>query len=266
MMTWETFPGWAMSALVLWTLAVAVSALRGRFAARSSMALAVAGQLAMIVFTFGLWVSLERPPLRTLGETRLWYAVMLPACGLAVEWRWGMRWLRNYCLALAAVFVLVNLAHPEAHDKTLMPALQSVWFVPHVIVYLVAYALLGASSLAAVRGIWLEDHGRKNTQDILQVAERLVTLGFVFLTMGLVFGAVWAKEAWGHYWTWDPKETWAFLTWAVYLAYIHLAIHRPMTRRSAYFLIAGGFVVLLTCWFGLNYMSAGISSVHSYAG
>lgn len=265
MMTWNAFPAWAVPALVLWTLAVAASFLRGRLALRVSAVLAGAGLLAVAVFTAGLWVALDRPPLRTLGETRLWYAVLLPVCGLAVEWRWGMRWLRNYCLMLAGVFVLVNLAYPEAHDKTLMPALQSVWFVPHVIVYLVAYALLGASALASVRGLWLEARGRKNVAEILPVAERLVALGFVFLTMGLVFGAVWAKEAWGHYWTWDPKETWAFLTWAVYLAYIHLACHRPMTRRTAFALIAGGFVVLLVCWFGLNYMSAGTASVHTYS-
>jgi len=159
----------------------------------------------------------------------------------------------------------VNLAHPEAHDKTLMPALQSMWFVPHVIVYLVAYALLGASALAALRGLWQEERGGKNTAEILGVAESLVVLGFVFLTAGLVFGAVWAKEAWGHYWTWDPKETWAFLTWAIYLVYIHLACYRPMTRHSAFILIAGGFVVLLICWFGLNYMSAGVASVHTYS-
>jgi len=264
-MTWEIFPVWAYCALGLWVLAIAVSALRGRMAIRASVVLAVAGQLAVTIFTVGLWHALERPPLRTLGETRLWYAVLLPACGLAVEWRWGMRWLRNYCLLLAGVFVMVNLAHPEAHDKTLMPALQSMWFVPHVIVYLVAYALLGASALAALRGLWQEERGGKNTAEILGVAESLVVLGFVFLTAGLVFGAVWAKEAWGHYWTWDPKETWAFLTWAIYLVYIHLACYRPMTRRSAFILIAGGFAVLLICWFGLNYMSAGVASVHTYS-
>ena len=264
-MTWEAFPLWAGCALALWAVALAASALPWRVMGRVSLVTAVGGHLVVTVFTVLLWVALERPPLRTLGETRLWYAVFLPACGFAVEWRWGGKWLRNYCLVLASVFILVNLANPEAHDKTLMPALQSFWFVPHVIVYLIAYALLGASALAAGRGLWLEAKGHGNAGSaVLPVAERLVVLGFIFLTMGLLFGAVWAKEAWGHYWTWDPKETWAFLTWGIYLTYIHLACYRPLSRRSAFALMAGGFAVLLMCWFGLNYLSVGGASVHTY--
>jgi len=269
--TWDIFPLFAWAALALW-----LGALVSFRAPRVSAVLGLLGWLAVAKFIVLLWISLGRPPLRTMGETRLWYAALLPACGFLVEWRWGIRWLRNYCLVMAAVFVLVNLGHPEAHDKTLMPALQSIWFVPHVIVYLIAYALLGASALAALRGLWarstrpagslrVRDKGLKHSfVDELQIANNLVVLGFVFLTAGTLSGMVWAKEAWGHYWTWDPKETWAFLTWALYLVYIHLACHRPMSRRSSFWFIAGGFAVLLVCWFGLNYMSAGTASVHTY--
>ena len=106
---------------------------------------------------------------------------------------------------MAVVFICINLFKPEIHDKTLMPALQSPWFAPHVIVYMFAYALLGAATIVAVIQLWT---GRM----YIATADNLVRLGLAFMTIGMLFGALWAKEAWGHYWGWDPKETWAAIT------------------------------------------------------
>jgi ABC-type transport system involved in cytochrome c biogenesis permease subunit len=82
--------------------------------------------------------------------------------------------------------------------------------------------------------------------------------------MGLLFGALWAKEAWGHYWTWDPKETWAFLTWAIYLAYIHIRLRHPQAVRPAAIFLLVAVAVLGTCWFGVNYLPSAKNSVHAY--
>src|SRR5690606_38218932 len=100
-----------------------------------------------------LWMTLGRPPLRTLGETRLWYAFWLPTIGLLVERRLGTAALRLPMLAMGLLFVGINLARPDALDRTLMPALRSAWFVPHVTVYLVAYAALGLSCGAAIAAL-----------------------------------------------------------------------------------------------------------------
>ena len=91
------------------------------------------------------------------------------------------------------------------NTKTLVPALQSPWFAPHVFVYIFAYTLLG---IAVIIAWW-------------KLADDLVYVSLAFLTIGMLFGALWAKEAWGHYWSWDPKETWAAITWLAYLIYIH---------------------------------------------
>lgn len=146
-----------------------------------------------------------------------------------------------------------------------MPALHSAWFVPHVIVYIVAYATLGASSIVAIKQLIDIKRNRPLNLLSIQLADNLVYLGFSFLTMGLLFGALWAKEAWGHYWTWDPKETWAFLTWAVYLIYIHARIKTAMKPDSALWILAFAFVVLLICWFGVNYLPSAVNSVHTYS-
>ena len=148
-----------------------------------------------------------------------------------------------------------------------MPALQSPWFAPHVIVYMFAYALLGASMVMAV---YLLIKGEKShelgeQQSEMEITDNLVNVGLAFMTVGMLFGALWAKEAWGHYWAWDPKETWAAVTWFAYLAYIHYR-RLPQSRpRVALWMLVVSFVLLQMCWWGINYLpSAQGVSVHTY--
>lgn len=222
------------------------------------------GILSIAVFIGFLWIKLERPPLRTLGETRLWYAFFLPIIGFITYWRWRYNWMLYYSLGLSLIFLFVNYQHPENFSKTLMPALQSPWFVPHVVVYIFAYAFLAASSLVAIRGLYQEYKGEFQPK-IMLMADNLVYLGFAFLTLGLLFGGLWAKEAWGHYWTWDPKETWAFITWTGYLIYIHRRYQMPLNYRSSLWILALAFLILLICWFGVNYLPSAQFSVHTYS-
>ncbi|MEI6848000.1 MAG: cytochrome c biogenesis protein CcsA [Chlorobiaceae bacterium] len=220
------------------------------------------GSAVIVAFIANYWIVLDRPPLRTLGETRLWYAALIPLVGLLVEYRWKIRWLKYYCMVLSGFFLGINYFNPEVFDKTLMPALQSPWFVPHVVVYLVGYVLLAASSVTALHNISLQLRSLKNDNGE-SIAHYLALLGFVLLTFGLIFGALWAKEAWGHYWTWDPKETWAFLSWLAYLAYLH-AFRYKIDRGKLQWYLALSFIVLLVCWFGVNYLPSAQNSVHTY--
>lgn len=223
----------------------------------------LAGILVLTFLVVVLWHGLDRAPLRTLGETRLWYGLFLPLIGYAIYIRWGYRWILHYAALVAIVFLSINLIHPDNYDRDLMPALQSPWFVPHVVVYIFAYAVLAASALVAVKGL-VQHYLRRGKLRELHLADNLVYIGFAFLTLGLLFGALWGKEAWGHYWTWDPKETWAFLTWIVYLAYMHHRLHRPRHILPSLWLLSLAFVVLLICWFGVNYLPAAATSVHTY--
>jgi len=265
-MTWLEFSYFAIPSLVLWFAAIVFYFLKAKFDKASLIAniLTITGLIIFGTFIVLLWYKLERPPMRTLGETRLWYAIFLPLVGLVTYLRWRYAWFVAFSLFLANVFVVINIFLPETHDKTLMPALQSQWFVPHVVVYIFSYALLAASSLVAARGLY-ELHFRTLNSETLQLADNLVYLGFSLLTFGLIFGAFWAKEAWGHYWTWDPKETWAFLTWIAYLIYIHFRFHKPRNSKTALWALSLAFVVLLICWFGINYLPSAQNSVHVYS-
>ncbi|NEX13510.1 MAG: cytochrome C assembly protein [Prosthecochloris sp.] len=262
-MTWVEFPYVALSAMACW----GGGSLLGVFSEKrkalkiTGTVLMLGGTAIMFLFLVAFWSELDRPPLRTLGETRLWYATLIPVVGFLVEYRWNVRWLKYYCMALAAFFLVINLLHPDVYDRSLMPALQSAWFVPHVVVYLVGYVLLAASSAAAWHN--LVRRRRPLETDGESLSHYLALLGFVFLTFGLVFGALWAKEAWGHYWTWDPKETWALIAWLVYLGYLHAtAVNVDRNRLQWYLALA--FLVLLVSWFGVNYLPSAQNSVHSY--
>ena len=259
-MSWSNFVFFALPAILLWSV--------GAWAAwksnhRWAFLGTVAGLLVFFAFIVALWVSLGRPPLRTMGETRLWYSFFLPLASLFVYVRWRYKWILSFSTILATVFVCVNLFKPEIHSKTLMPALQSPWFTPHVIVYMLAYALLGAATIMAVYVLFFKN--KKVSHEEMESCDNMVYVGVAFMTIGMLFGALWAKEAWGHYWSWDPKETWAAITWFSYLLYIHYRQLPHHRRRLALSLLLFSFVLLQVCWWGINYLpSAQGTSVHTY--
>ncbi|MBN1118125.1 MAG: cytochrome c biogenesis protein CcsA [Bacteroidales bacterium] len=259
---WHNFEAFAIISLVTWLLAI-VASLSNKLVKTANI-MAILGTLSLAVFIVLLWTNLQRPPLRTLGETRLWYSFFLAISGYVIFKRWKIKLMLMYSLGMAILFLLLNYLNPDIHSKTLMPALQSIWFVPHVIVYMIAYALLGLSALFALLGLYALR--KDNLENGFAVkTDNIVYIGFGFLTLGLIFGALWAKEAWGHYWTWDPKETWAFLTWAVYLIYIHFRIKSTLSHKHVFVILLLAFVVLLVCWFGINYLPAAQNSVHVYS-
>lgn len=258
-MTWNYFLIFSIAAILFWA-AGAVAAWKGR--PRPATLLTAAGLLVFASYIAGMWITLERPPMRTMGETRLWYSLFLPLIGLIVYRRWHYRWILSFSTLLALVFILINVFKPEIHSKTIMPALQSPWFAPHVIVYMFAYALMGAAFVVAVFYLFINKQGPDSRS--LRLTDDLVSVGFTFLTLGIVSGAFWAKEAWGHYWAWDPKETWAAVTWFWYLSYIHLRLRKGHERTCLWLLVVG-FLLLQMCWWGINYLPAAQgTSVHTY--
>lgn len=264
-MFWIHFPIFGIITIILWIAGLVMISLAGKWIklewpGRTGIIL---GIVFLVVFTVILWIHLDRPPMRTLGETRLWYTIFLSIIGTVIYFRWKYKTLLIFTIAMAALFLMINLIHPETYDKTLMPALQSPWFVPHVIVYILSYAILAFSSMVAVYGLY-KVYTKTFETVTIKLADNLVYLGFAFLTMGLLFGGLWAKEAWGHYWTWDPKETWAFLTWLSYLLYIHFRIFQPSKTKTPLWALSLAFVVLLICWFGITYLPSAENSVHVY--
>ena len=195
------------------------------------------------------------------------------------------------CIAFAS-FALPDQLQSAA---PLVPALRSSWLVMHVSVIMVSYAALLVGSLLSIavlltdrdnalelrsssigsggyRRAALEGGTASAELDLQAVAftrseqldslsYRTITVGFLLLTVGIISGAVWANEAWGSWWSWDPKETWALICWLVYAAYLHTRLSRGWQGRKPALVAALGLVVIVVCYIGVNLLGIGL---HSY--
>ena len=153
--------------------------------------------------------------------------------------------------------------------RNLMPALRSSWLGIHVSTVIIAYGAFGVSFVLSIifllrdrmkeNGFWDTHIPKKEKLDV--ISYRSVSLGMMFLTVTINIGAIWAENAWGSYWSWDPKETWALVTWMIYLVYLHLRIHRGWNGKTAAIVGVIGFVCVLFTYIGVNTLLPGL---HSY--
>jgi ABC-type transport system involved in cytochrome c biogenesis permease subunit len=257
-MTWDWFNWLAPVAIFCW-LAAGWAAVRRK---NADILMAV-GLAVFTVFIIGLWVKLEHPPMRTMGETRLWYSFFLAGAGWLAFRHWKYSWLLVFSAGLASLFAAINIFRPEIHSRALMPALQSYYFIPHVTTYMLSYANLAVAAVASLAQLRKMGRGQADPQ-IYAFLDNVVRMGLGFLMLGLISGAAWAKEAWGHYWSWDPKETWAFITAAAYLLYIHLRL-RDARPTLTLLTLPLGFILLMITWLGGSFLPAARGSVHVYS-
>lgn len=256
--------------IIGWNIFAGVAALTAAFAAAGAgvalyrknyssvaMVLSLAALFVLGGFIVAFGITLGRPPMRTMGETRLWYSFFMLLAGTITYARWRYRWVLSFSTIMASVFMIINILRPEIHDATLMPALQSVWFVPHVAVYMFSYSLLGCATLLAVYQFFTRN-------DLYEAIDRLIYAGVAFFTIGMLTGALWAKEAWGEFWSWDAKESWAAVTWMMYMLAIHLRLMGKTDKRLSGAILLLAFLALQMCWYGVNYLPSAADSVHIY--
>ncbi|CAN1199365.1 Cytochrome c biogenesis protein CcsA [Linum perenne] len=156
-------------------------------------------------------------------------------------------------------------------SSTLAPALQSQWLMMHVSMMVLGYAALLCGSLLSVALLisfcFLSCRNYYKVQLIQQLDHwgfRIIGFGFFFLTIGILSGAVWANEAWGSYWSWDPKETWAFITWIIFAIYFHIRVNKNGEGLNPAMVASLGFFLIWTCYFGVNLLGIGLHSYGSF--
>jgi ABC-type transport system involved in cytochrome c biogenesis permease subunit len=141
-----------------------------------------------------------------------------------------------------------------------IPALRSFWLVLHVTFSFIGEAFFVVSFVAAIGLLASRKEERRVEMDRLMAAA--IAIGYPVFTAGaLVFGAIWAESAWGAWWSWDPKETWALITWLIYTAYLHTRLVKKLRGRVSAWLALIGFVATLFTFFGVNFL---LSGLHSY--
>lgn len=261
MNVWDNYHLFAYPTLIMWAISIVLILFKK--GPKISLFLITGGLIVFAFYIVMLWINLQRPPMRTMGETRLWYSFSLSLLGIIVYSKWKYNWLLAYSVFVACIFIIINLVKPEIHSKTLMPALQSKWFIPHVISYIVSYALLSAAAISSITILKDFKNTPANTKRI-QFTDSITVIGFGLFMSGMLMGALWAKEAWGNYWSWDPKETWAFATAAGYLLYIHLRITEKNPQRLTMWILIISFMMLMITWKGVSYLPSAQNSIHLY--
>ena len=233
------------------------------------------------------WRDAGRPPFSNMYESLILFAWSIALIYLVLELVYKIR----VAGVIAAILTVVSIATASFFDNTieaLMPALQSNWLAYHVLTCFVGYAAFAVSAGASLLYLYLKFTGKAArladaegaaeaesvgtaSSEILKAMQSFnyeaVRFGFLFLGVGIITGAVWANEAWGTYWSWDPKETWSLITWIIYAILIHFKYVsgrfgvKDLNTFNAVCSIIGFFAVIFT-YFGVNFV---LSGLHSYA-
>ena len=224
------------------------------------------------------WLISGYFPLSNLYESLLFLDWCLLFILIVAETKTRTKLLGAVVLPIALLIIsFASLILPTQMQEAapLVPALQSNWLVMHVSMMMLSYATLILGSLLSILFLVVQKfttNSNKIQQNLAQTkiqllenidtwSYRTIGLGFPFLTIGIIAGAVWANEAWGSYWSWDPKETWALITWLIFAAYIHARLTKGWVGEKAALLGSIGFIIVWICYLGVNFLGQGL---HSY--
>ncbi|MBU1233441.1 MAG: c-type cytochrome biogenesis protein CcsB [Proteobacteria bacterium] len=211
-------------------------------------------------------------PITSQHEAVTFFAWSVTWAYLSFRWRYTVKNFGTF-VALMVLILLLLAATVSREFSPLAPALQSLWLPVHAGVAVIAYGFLALAFIGGIMYLLQERElkskrfgfffSRLPSLDALdQLNSHCLTIGFVFLTLGIITGSVWARQAWGTYWQWDPKETWSLITWFLYAAQIHQRLTAGWRgKRAAVMAIVGFSSVIFTLW-GVTYLLGG---VHSYA-
>ena len=281
-------------ALLLVALPLAFWSLSGGRSSTAVRLLVAGANLCLTAQLVLRWWESGHFPISNLYESLCFLAWGCTLTQLLVERTWPSPLVPAAATPMALGCVaFASFALPDRLQEAspLVPALRSSWLVMHVSVIMISYAALLVGSLLSLAVLFTD---RGNSMELrsssigsggyrqaqlatpqLQLSSvampaveqldslsyRTITVGFLLLSVGLVSGAVWANEAWGSWWSWDPKETWALICWLVYAAYLHTRLIRGWQGRKPALVAAAGLVVIVVCYIGVNLLGIGL---HSY--
>lgn len=246
--------GLYFAAMILYTLGLLFPKKLIAVIARISM---ICG-IASLSYYIGMrWYIAGRPPFSNMFESLVVLSWAIAIVAVFIDVRYSVKNIAS----LTALASLLSIGYASLMDKKiapLMPALKSNWLTIHVLTCFIGYAALTVAFVSSIVLLC------KKTDDanLDTISYKMVVFGFLFLTLGIITGSVWANSAWGTYWSWDPKETWSLITWFIYAIYLHVRFTKGWKGKGAAWLSVIGFMAMLFTYFGVNYLLPGL---HSYA-
>jgi cytochrome c-type biogenesis protein CcsB len=231
------------------------------------------GNLAGIVWRWveSYQMGIGHAPLSNLYESLVFFALTVTLVYLVIEFRYKSRLIGAFTTPMAFLAMAYASLAPHINDRIqpLIPALKSNWLIAHVMTCFIGYAAFAIAFGISLMYLVSQGPGRNGGRlvgrfpslGVLdELTHQLVIFGFLFLTAGIITGAVWANSAWGRYWGWDPKETWSLVTWLIYAAMLHARLMAGWHGRRIAYLSILGFLAVLFTYFGVNLLPG----LHSY--
>jgi len=211
-------------------------------------------------------------PFSNMYESLVFFSWTTAALYVFVEFKYKESIIGVFVSPLIFLSIAYASFDPSITSKItpLIPALKSNWLIAHVITCFLGYAGFAlAFGFSFMYFIKPKDAGTKSLfaklpeWDIIdELTYQMIVFGFLFLTIGIITGSVWANSAWGKYWSWDPKETWSLITWFIYAIFLHLRLMRGWHGKNLAIVSIIGFFGVLFTYFGVNFF---LSGLHSYA-
>ncbi len=260
------------STVFYWMGLIGRSEFGGAIGSKLCWAAVVLGSAGMMVRWYESYLmgaDVGHIPVSNLYEVFILFSIITALFYLYYEQRYATRQLGAFVLLIIAAAVGFLLWYTVSRDaaqiQPLVPALQSWWMKIHVPANFIGY---GTFALAAMVGTayLLKSHGiladRLPALEVLDdVMYKSISVGFAFFTVATILGALWAAEAWGGYWSWDPKETWALIVWLNYAAWLHMRLMSGLRGRVAAWWSVVGLLVTTFAFLGVNMF---LSGLHSY--
>jgi cytochrome c-type biogenesis protein CcsB len=235
--------------------------------------LAVAGNIAGFILRWqeSYRLGIGHAPLSNMYESLVFFALTIGSIYLFIEQRYKRPIIGVFAAPIAFLAMAYASLSPSVSDRIqpLIPALKSNWLIAHVITCFFGYAAFAIAFGISIMYL-MKQKGTDEKRGLLsylpgaglldELTHRMVLFGFLFLSIGIITGAVWANSAWGTYWSWDPKETWSLITWFIYATLLHARMMRGWHGKKIAFLSIIGFTAVLFTYFGVNYLPG----LHSY--
>jgi cytochrome c-type biogenesis protein CcsB len=244
----------------------------------------IVGGFALIVQTAGILLRWQESyqlgyghaPLSNLYESLVFAAWAIMLIYFVLELRTKQRILGVF----PALFAFLAMAYAsfssqvDSKIQPLVPALKSNWLIAHVVTCFLGYAAFAISCGISILYLFSKTASSSNPhpkgffavlptpRQLDQFNYQMIVFGFLWLSLGIITGSIWADSAWGTYWSWDPKETWSLITWLVYAALLHARTIQGWRGSRVAWLSVLGFGCVLFTYFGVNFL---LSGLHSYA-
>lgn len=251
-----------LSAAILGYAAAGILFVRSR--PRAGFVLFGWGWLCNLLTVLFNWFACGHPPFGSMYHVLVAVSLGFLPAWLYLRLSQGLGWLGSSFAFTSLVPLLGPLFMERDMFWRRMPALRSAWFVPHVMAYLISYALATVGFVLALRVLRARRAAPDRALRLASGVDAVTRLAFPFMTFGLLSGALWADTAWGRYWSWDAKETWALIMWIFYALYFHCR-RSPALRRFAMACQLAGFAALIVTFLFVGLFPRLGSVLHTYA-